>query len=118
MLVRVPTYHWYSVNSSSHRTAARRRNRWKRGQAGLARGRLLRDAVQPSDQATPLARTQLVPALGQAGAIRHPPRIDHFRNAGRVLVHLLLCAYCAVPGLAYGWLRHDLYYGACLFARA
>ena len=118
MLVRVLTYRLYSVNSRSHRTAARRRHRWKRGQAGLACGRLFRDAVQPPDQAPPLARTQLVPALGQAGAIRHPPRIDHFRHAGRVLIHLLLCAYRAVPGVAYGWLRHDLYYGACLFARA
>ena len=102
----------------SHLTSARHWHRRQRGQAGLARSGLFRDAVQSLDEAPPLARPQLVPALGQIGAVCHPPRADHLRHAGRVLVHLLLCAYRAVPGVAYGRLRHHLHDGARLFARA
>jgi len=71
-----------------------------RRQKGLARSRLFRDAIQPSDEAPHLTRAQLVPALRQAGTIRDPPRADHLRHAGRLLVRLLLCADRALPGYA------------------
>ena len=102
-------------------TAAPPHRRWhrrQRGKAGLARSRLFRDAVQPPDEAPPLARPQLVSPLSQAGAVRHPPWADHLRHAGRLFFHLLLCAHRAVPGLAYGRLRYDIHHGACFFARA
>ena len=96
----------------------RRRNRRKRRQTGLAGCRLLRDAIQPPHETAALARAQLVPALGKAGAIRHPPRADHLCHAGRLLVHLLFCPDRALSGVAHGRLRDHLHDGARVFTRA
>jgi hypothetical protein len=65
-----------------------------------------------------MARPQLVPALGQVGTVRHSSGAHHFGHAGCVLVYLLLCAYRALSGLAYGRLCDTVHDGTCLLARA
>ena len=94
------------------------RYRRQRRKASLTRGRLFRDAVQSPHEAPPLARAQLVPALSQTGAVCYPPRTHHIRHAGRVLLHLLLCTHCALPGLAHGRLCDPVHHGACVLPRA
>ena len=85
--------------------------RRKRGQTGFTRRRLFRYPIQPSDQTPHVARSKLLQAFGQTGSVRHSQRTDHLDHAGRVLRHLLLRAYCPVPGLVDGRVRDCVYYG-------
>jgi hypothetical protein len=76
----------FPIPSVVSRTFFRRRYRRQRRQAGLVRGRLFRDAVQPPHEAPPLTRPQLIPAFGRAGAVCRPPRAHHIRHTDRVLL--------------------------------
>jgi len=80
--------------------------------------RLLHDAIQPPDETATLAWAQLVLALGQAGAIRHPPQVDHLGHAGHLLVHLPFFPDRTLSGMVHSWLRNDLHDGPRVFACA
>ncbi|ERF69278.1 hypothetical protein EPUS_03982 [Endocarpon pusillum Z07020] len=94
------------------------RNSRKRRPASVAGRRLQRHAILPPDQAARLARAKQLQAVGQTGAVRHPPRPDHLGLPDHVQHRGPLRPEGPLQGLAPRRLRDRLHHGARLLARA